>query len=61
MFNGMKNGTFFLQATDQLGENYMPQQAKRDSANPSEYIGICFDRIYFAFVTLDSTPDGTMP
>jgi hypothetical protein len=53
LFNGSKKSAKFLEASNQLINDYIPSQAKRDRRPVSDYIGICFDGIHFSFVFIE--------
>ena len=56
LFLGTRTSARFQEARAQLVEDYIPHQAAQDGREPSDYIGICFDGVHFAFVFVE--PDG---
>ncbi len=50
LFHGRKNSAKFEEAQNQLVGTYIPNQARSDGREESDYIGICFDGVHLAFV-----------
>ncbi|HMG73774.1 MAG TPA: N-6 DNA methylase [Pyrinomonadaceae bacterium] len=44
----------FREARNQLTQDYIPKQAKLDRHDPSDYVGVCFDGLDFAFVFIET-------
>lgn len=44
----------FIEARAQLTDRYIPNQARSDRHQESDYIGVCFDGVHFAFVFVEA-------
>jgi hypothetical protein len=53
-FLGTIQSAKFKEARDQLTNDYIPTQARRDRHECSDYVGVCFDGIHFAFVFIEA-------
>lgn len=54
LFNGSKASAKFGEAAKQLVERYIPAQAALDGADPSDYVGVCFDGVHLAFAFVEA-------
>lgn len=54
LFLGTKASAKFAEALQQLTETYIPNQARLDRWDRSDYIGVCFDGLHLALVFIEA-------